>query len=237
MGTSNSSLATRHRAASLAAQIGAHHCSPNIDAMVGAVLWVLAAFVSGRRLPRFGAAGGSAAEDVALQNLQARLRMVLAYFLAQLLPWVRGRGGGFLLVLGSANVDEALRGYMTKYDCACTRPRAKKREGLAPPPTPRSTAPGAEPPPPPTPLPPTHPQAPLPTSTPLAASPRLTWPPSCATPARATATPRWRASSLRRPRRSCGLARRGARAAAAAAAAPLRTAPLACRRRGPRARA
>lgn len=32
--------------------------------------------------------------------------MVLAYLFAQLLPWVRGRQGG-LLVLGSANVDEA----------------------------------------------------------------------------------------------------------------------------------
>ena len=31
--------------------------------------------------------------------------MVLAYMFAQLLPWVRGRYGG-LLVLGSANVDE-----------------------------------------------------------------------------------------------------------------------------------
>ena len=31
--------------------------------------------------------------------------MVLAYLFAQLLPWVRGRYGG-LLVLGSANVDE-----------------------------------------------------------------------------------------------------------------------------------
>lgn len=36
---------------------------------------------------------------------QARLRMLLAYFFAQLLPWVRGRTGA-LLVLGSANVDE-----------------------------------------------------------------------------------------------------------------------------------
>jgi NAD+ synthase (glutamine-hydrolysing) len=34
-----------------------------------------------------------------------------------LLPWVRGRSGG-LLVLGSANVDESLRGYLTKYDCS-----------------------------------------------------------------------------------------------------------------------
>jgi NAD+ synthase (glutamine-hydrolysing) len=49
--------------------------------------------------------------------LQARLRMVLAYLFAQLMLWVRNRSGG-LLVLGSANVDEALRGYMTKYDCS-----------------------------------------------------------------------------------------------------------------------
>jgi len=61
---------------------------------------------------------------VALQNVQARLRMVLTYLLAQLLPWARARGAGRraaprpLLVLGSANVDEALRGYLTKYDCS-----------------------------------------------------------------------------------------------------------------------
>jgi NAD+ synthase (glutamine-hydrolysing) len=55
--------------------------------------------------PRFRAHGGSNAENLALQNIQARLRMVIAYFFAQLLPWVRGRTGG-LLVLGSANVDE-----------------------------------------------------------------------------------------------------------------------------------
>lgn len=48
---------------------------------------------------------------------QARLRMVLSYLFAQLMLWVRGRPGG-LLVLGSSNVDEALRGYMTKYDCS-----------------------------------------------------------------------------------------------------------------------
>ena len=29
--------------------------------------------------------------------------------------WYRS---GFLLVLGSANVDEGLRGYLTKYDCS-----------------------------------------------------------------------------------------------------------------------
>lgn len=35
--------------------------------------------------------GGSDAENLALQNIQARLRMVLAFFLAQLRPWTRSR--------------------------------------------------------------------------------------------------------------------------------------------------
>ncbi|CAI5537588.1 unnamed protein product [Closterium sp. Naga37s-1] len=135
--------------------------------------------------------GGTSAENLALQNIQARLRMVLAFLFAQLLPWVRGHGGrgggaagqtgekgkeegrkestadgqqrggegggggggeekvpvegvlerskgrgggseqwggggGFLLVLGSANVDEALRGYLTK----CQRGRIALRDYL-----------------------------------------------------------------------------------------------------------
>ena len=61
--------------------------------------------------------GGSQAENLALQNIQARLRMVLAFLLAQLTPWTRGRAS-FLLVLGSANVDEGVRGCLTKYDCS-----------------------------------------------------------------------------------------------------------------------
>merc|ERR1712151_233429 len=42
--------------------------------------------------------------------------------MAQLMPWATDgdetTAGGALLVLGSANVDEALRGYYTKYDCS-----------------------------------------------------------------------------------------------------------------------
>lgn len=39
--------------------------------------------------------------------------MVIAYLFAQLLPWVRGRVGG-LLVLGSANVDERSARYLSR---------------------------------------------------------------------------------------------------------------------------
>lgn len=57
--------------------------------------------------------GGSNIENLSLQNIQARIRMVLAFMLASLLPWVHNKPG-FYLVLGSSNVDEGLRGYLTK---------------------------------------------------------------------------------------------------------------------------
>jgi NAD+ synthase (glutamine-hydrolysing) len=117
MGTSSSGEATKSRAERLAHEIGAYHSYMQIDAAVKAVLWVFAVFISKGKLPRFDCFGGSSAEDIAIQNVQARLRMVLSYVMAQLLPWVRGKNG-FLLVLGSANVDECLRGYFTKYDCS-----------------------------------------------------------------------------------------------------------------------
>jgi NAD+ synthase (glutamine-hydrolysing) len=84
-----------------------YHTDLNMDTIVTA-LRTLFQVVTGVR-PRFRAHGGSNAENLALQNIQARLRMVIAYFFAQLLPWVRGRTGG-LLVLGSANVDERWAG-------------------------------------------------------------------------------------------------------------------------------
>ncbi|KZT07503.1 glutamine-dependent NAD(+) synthetase with GAT domain-containing protein [Laetiporus sulphureus 93-53] len=115
MGTENSSEETRTRAKELAEAIGSYHVDLNMDTLVTAV-HALFSYVTGAK-PRFRAHGGSDAENLALQNIQARLRMVLAYLFAQLLPWVRGRSGG-LLVLGSANVDESLRGYLTKYDCS-----------------------------------------------------------------------------------------------------------------------
>ena len=55
--------------------------------------------------------------DLALQNIQARTRMVLGYFLASL-EMEKRQMEGFLLCLGSANLDESLRGYYTKYDCS-----------------------------------------------------------------------------------------------------------------------
>ncbi|ORX33566.1 hypothetical protein BD324DRAFT_639339 [Kockovaella imperatae] len=115
MGTENSSPDTRKRAKDLAEAIGAYHVDLNMDTAVTAVKGIFSIVMG--KTPRFKVHGGSNAENLALQNIQARLRMVVGYMFAQLLPWARGKSGG-LLVLGSANVDESLRGYLTKYDCS-----------------------------------------------------------------------------------------------------------------------
>ena len=115
MGTENSSKETRQRAKNLANAIGSYHVDINIDTVINAIR-DLFALATGLR-PKFKVHGGSYSENIALQNIQARLRMLLSYLFAQLLPWVRGKQGG-LLVLASSNVDECLRGYLTKYDCS-----------------------------------------------------------------------------------------------------------------------
>ncbi|KAK9926365.1 hypothetical protein M0R45_023599 [Rubus argutus] len=115
MGSENSSEATKSRAKVLADEIGAWHLDVCIDGVVSALLTLFQA-VTGKR-PRYKLDGGSNAENLGLQNIQARIRMVLAFMFASLLPWVHNKPG-FYLVLGSSNVDEGLRGYLTKYDCS-----------------------------------------------------------------------------------------------------------------------
>ena len=83
MGTENSSIETRNRAALLAKQIGSHHYAINIDNAVSAFIGIFAEAHQGR-IPKFKAHGGTIRENVALQNVQARSRMVIAYFFAQL---------------------------------------------------------------------------------------------------------------------------------------------------------
>ncbi|XP_061347600.1 glutamine-dependent NAD(+) synthetase [Gastrolobium bilobum] len=115
MGSENSSEVTRSRAKVLADEIGSWHLDVSIDGVVSALL-TLFQTLTGKR-PRYKVDGGSNVENLSLQNIQARIRMVLAFMLASLLPWVHNKPG-FYLVLGSSNVDEGLRGYLTKYDCS-----------------------------------------------------------------------------------------------------------------------
>ena len=115
IGTENSSRETQKRAKQLAEQIGASHLNINMDGLVNALQSLFTRIT--QKTPRFKVEGGSYTENQALQNIQARLRMVISYLFAQMMPWTRNRQGT-LLVLGTGNVDEALRGYLTKYDCS-----------------------------------------------------------------------------------------------------------------------
>jgi hypothetical protein len=110
----NSSPDTRSRSKNLATAIGSYHLDLNIDGPYKAVVLLFSTVTS--YVPKFKVYGGTNASNLSLQCLQARLRMVLSYLFAQLLPTVRGRNAdnpensspGGLLVLGSANVDESL---------------------------------------------------------------------------------------------------------------------------------
>jgi NAD+ synthase (glutamine-hydrolysing) len=116
MGVSgHSSDKTRSRARRLAEAIGAHHTDMNIDHVFRAEKDLLRQYLG--HTPTFESE--LPAENLALQNIQARIRMVTAYYFAQMLPTTRGRpGGGTLLVLGSINVEECVRGSLTKHDCS-----------------------------------------------------------------------------------------------------------------------
>lgn len=115
MASEHSGEETRTRAQLLAEQIGANFSVIRIDGITKAIVESFGAISD--QTPKMATQGGSTTEDLAMQNIQARSRMVMAYFMAQLMPWSGGSSGS-LLVLGSANVDEALRGYYTKYDCS-----------------------------------------------------------------------------------------------------------------------
>ncbi len=114
-----SSQAGRERARDLADAIGSDHVEIDIDPAIAALsdLSDRAARPGRERSLRFAAEGGDEAQDLALQNLQARVRMVATYLLAQRTPALRGVRGP-RLVLGTSNLDEALTGYVTKYDAS-----------------------------------------------------------------------------------------------------------------------
>ncbi|KAF1323399.1 Nad+ synthetase, partial [Globisporangium splendens] len=114
MGTKNVLTAAKAKtAAALANEIGSYHLEMGMDAMVDAVISTFS-LLTGKK-PEPVTSGGDLTQEFALQNIQGRLRMVMSYLLAQLLPWVRSKNG-FLLVLTAGNVDECLLGSMTKYD-------------------------------------------------------------------------------------------------------------------------
>ncbi|OCB85527.1 glutamine-dependent NAD synthetase with GAT domain-containing protein [Sanghuangporus baumii] len=103
MGTENSSADTRQRAKDLSNAIGSYHIDLNMDSVVTAVR-TLFGYVTGI-IPKFKVHGGSEAENLALQNIQARIRMVLSYLFAQLMPFVRGRSADINPIGGISKTD------------------------------------------------------------------------------------------------------------------------------------
>ncbi|RKP21800.1 adenine nucleotide alpha hydrolases-like protein, partial [Rozella allomycis CSF55] len=118
MGTCNSTAATKQRAGLLAKEINSYHFSFTFDPIITAVLQLFHSITG--FTPSFTS---SHLEDLALQNLQriymARCRLILSYFFALLMPIISYQTARRpFLVLGTSNVDEAIRGYFTKYDCS-----------------------------------------------------------------------------------------------------------------------
>lgn len=85
-----SSSETRKRAEDLATVISSYHTNLDIDDIFNAQKKVFAKATGIE--PRFRVHGGSTAENLALQNIQARTRMVTAYEFSQMLPTVVSYG-------------------------------------------------------------------------------------------------------------------------------------------------
>lgn len=93
-----SSKETRQRAKDLSAAIGSYHVDLDIDEVYNAQRNLIVNALNFE--PKFKVEGGSVTENLTLQNIQARSRMVTAYEFAQILPLSRNRpGGGSLLVV------------------------------------------------------------------------------------------------------------------------------------------
>lgn len=121
MGTVNSSEETQSRSRRLAETLGSYHSNVTIDEAVTAFEDIAGQALNGFK-PKFEMDGGTRAEQLAKQNVQARARMVLQYELAQLSTTARKmpRAGSALLVLGSGNVDEYVSPFLTvKTDGRC----------------------------------------------------------------------------------------------------------------------
>lgn len=104
-----SSDLTESLAYNLAREIGASHSTIGINPMVEQFTKSLPSEFS---KPGFGT-NKTWQNNLAMENLQARTRMVTAYMAAASVDNCRGK-----LVLASSNADECLTGYLTKYDCS-----------------------------------------------------------------------------------------------------------------------
>lgn len=115
MGSHNNSGASSKQSRAVAEEIGSRHLDVSINGVVSALLSVFQT-LTGKCL-RKKEGGGRGVEKSALQNMEARSRMAVAFMLASLLPWVHHKSG-FYLVLSTTTADQGLCGNLTKYGCS-----------------------------------------------------------------------------------------------------------------------
>ncbi|CAI2387896.1 unnamed protein product [Moneuplotes crassus] len=113
LGTENSSSRTYQRAFELSQEIGCKFDKCKIDGLYDSSLGIFTDLF--QRHPRYLCQGGTEEEDLALQNIQARVRKIFASFIAESNSFDRN-DEGYLQILSTTNVDEALTGNITKYD-------------------------------------------------------------------------------------------------------------------------
>jgi NAD+ synthase (glutamine-hydrolysing) len=80
LGTKNSSKETLDRAKRLAEGIGALHFNIGIDEAYESIVTLFVKATG--KTPKYEMNGGTYPEDLALQNIQARIRMVISYLMA-----------------------------------------------------------------------------------------------------------------------------------------------------------
>lgn len=90
MGSVHSSKETESRARRLAQVIGSYRANVTIDSAVAAFETIAGEAFSGFAA-EFESRGGSSAESLAKQNIQARIRLVLSYSMTQLSTTARSR--------------------------------------------------------------------------------------------------------------------------------------------------
>lgn len=103
MGSKNSSKQTMDRAALLSDEIGSNHLCCSIDSSVEATTNTIQDTLDLKL--NFKTNGGSNMQNLCLQNVQARTRMVMSYMMAMSIP-ISINSSKSLLVLGTSNVDE-----------------------------------------------------------------------------------------------------------------------------------
>lgn len=116
----NSTEKTQECAEKLSKAINSYHVTFPIDKLFEFYKQMGENFLN-KKL-QFKSEGGSTYEDICLQNIQSRNRMLLTYFLSTLICHKKymkyNLQNEFLLTLATGNLDESVLGYYTKYDCS-----------------------------------------------------------------------------------------------------------------------